>query len=990
MRIVVTDNGQPNKVTVTGKNEIKLVVQPDKERVAINAPSGIGPQGPQGEQGDVGPQGATGSTGATGATGPQGPQGVSGEVAERGETGATGPQGEQGPTGPQGEQGPTGPQGEQGSKGLQGEQGATGAKGQDGVDGATGSTGATGATGQDGDTGPQGEQGIQGDQGIQGIQGIQGDQGIQGATGPQGEQGSTGATGVTGQDGTLAGLQYVYRTSDQSPDHGVVRLKNDVDTLPSSFGNISSVEICKKDRYELDQSNFINTWDDSTTSNARGHIIIVDQYDVNNYITLLITGDASDDSEAESRVFPVSYMSHGTEFSMNVDDNDVSVQFFRTGDVGVQGDQGTQGEQGIQGEQGSTGATGATGPQGEQGSTGATGADSTVQGPTGATGATGATGPQGEQGATGADSTVQGPTGPTGPQGEQGSTGTQGEQGPTGATGTQGEQGPTGPQGEQGSTGTQGEQGSTGSTGPYSTGLNYTYQTSDESPDDGNFYFQNISGGSPASLSNIKYIVIANLDNDNVSQSSFLSEWDASNTTKNRGYIFVHSEQDTGNFIILEITDSTSDFQQSKKIRVNYVSGNFSVNDNTRCVIGFVRSGDKGSNGATGPQGEQGPTGPQGEQGPTGPQGEQGATGPQGEQGATGPQGEQGATGPQGEQGATGPTGECCDDPPAPNEWNYKWDMPPGMGGATTVCTVASGEVWGVRQGIGSDDITSFVISGYDNDGNNNNELFYSWYPDTDFTIQASIRNGNDTDWIKWTSASFGATCNNVGFSGGFRVDVDPDNMTKSCAMSDCFTDSKVSDEDIVQIEIIANRHLNFDGMDDGDVLVRDGGKWTSSSTSGKKSSVRQSLGLGDSSMGNSGDILMVESTGTSMDYVPYYDSIGVYVDNGSNVLGTGDKGHRVIPYNLELVEWTVTSNITGDVDWSIRWGTSGDWPSTSIITPGMGEVPDLSNQAYDTSTMSSGWTKKVFDAGDVIKFSLDSVSGCNASSLTFKTRRLP
>jgi hypothetical protein len=29
MRVVVTDNGQPHKITVTGKNKIKLIVRPD-------------------------------------------------------------------------------------------------------------------------------------------------------------------------------------------------------------------------------------------------------------------------------------------------------------------------------------------------------------------------------------------------------------------------------------------------------------------------------------------------------------------------------------------------------------------------------------------------------------------------------------------------------------------------------------------------------------------------------------------------------------------------------------------------------------------------------------------------------------------------------------------------------------------------------------------------------------------------------------------------
>ena len=68
MRIIVTET-QPNKVSVSNKNEIKLIVQPDTEKVTINSPSGVGPQGPPGGTGPTGPTGPEGPTGNTGPTG---------------------------------------------------------------------------------------------------------------------------------------------------------------------------------------------------------------------------------------------------------------------------------------------------------------------------------------------------------------------------------------------------------------------------------------------------------------------------------------------------------------------------------------------------------------------------------------------------------------------------------------------------------------------------------------------------------------------------------------------------------------------------------------------------------------------------------------------------------------------------------------------------------------------------------------------------------
>ena len=114
-------------------------------------------------------------------------------------------------------------------------------------------------------------------------------------------------------------------------------------------------------------------------------------------------------------------------------------------------------------------------------------------------------------------------------------------------------------------------------------------------------------------------------------------------------------------------------------------------------------------------------------------------------------------------------------------------------------------------------------------------------------------------------------------------------------------------------------------------------------------------------------------------------DIIGINVDNGTSVLTTGKKGHRVIPYDCEVIEWTVTSNDTGSITWDVNWCTYANWATTASV--GGSGLPSLSsaNKNQDTSV---DWTKKSFSAGDIIEFEIDSVTTCTDCTVSLKIRR--
>ena len=94
---------------------------------------------------------------------------------------------------------------------------------------------------------------------------VQGTTGTLGATGSTGPKGSTGA-GTTGVTGQAAGIRYTYSTTLFDANYGI---------HANSGG--TGVYISKIDNSGVNQSGFIQTWDDSTNT-VKGTLIIQPQY----------------------------------------------------------------------------------------------------------------------------------------------------------------------------------------------------------------------------------------------------------------------------------------------------------------------------------------------------------------------------------------------------------------------------------------------------------------------------------------------------------------------------------------------------------------------------------------------------------------------------------------------------------------------------------------------------------------------------------------
>ena len=229
-----------------------------------------------------------------------------------------------------------------------------------------------------------------------------------GSKGDKGEVGDTGAKGETGNEGYPAGLVYNYETGSTAGS-GELRLNNQ-----NPLAATQRIDINGTDKYGNNVSNYLASWDNSTTSSTRGFITIIGFDSTTVDWTELGIFEIDQAVTVSSGVYQFNVDGIVGDSSSWLSNGDVCiVQFSRSGDKGAVGEKG---------------APGADGPIGPKGPIGA-------GGPKGDKGAPGAAGTVGD---TGADGPI-GPKGPIGPGGSDGSKGDKGAPGSKGASGSSGE-----------------------------------------------------------------------------------------------------------------------------------------------------------------------------------------------------------------------------------------------------------------------------------------------------------------------------------------------------------------------------------------------------------------------------------------------------------------------------------------------------------------------------------------------------------------------
>jgi hypothetical protein len=115
--------------------------------------------------------------------------------------------------------------------------------------------------------------------------------------------------------------------------------------------------------------------------------------------------------------------------------------------------------------------------------------------------------------------------------------------------------------------------------------------------------------------------------------------------------------------------------------------------------------------------------------------------------------------------------------------------------------------------------------------------------------------------------------------------------------------------------------------------------------------------------------------------------SFGVTVDGVTGVVQVGTVGYVVMPYNGTITGWSITANVSGNIQFDIWKATNAIPTAANTQIPLAANRPKLTAQQYVNSTTLTGWTTS-FLANDVYGFYVDSASTIKNATLTIRTTK--
>lgn len=159
---------------------------------------------------------------------------------------------------------------------------------------------------------------------------------------------ASGAEGKAGENGRPAGLRYKFNTNtaESDPGSGKLKLNN------AALGAATKLWISETDADENGLATLLATWDDSTNT-VRGTITIRSIATGSDIATYNITGAMTDKGTYDA--FTIEAKSTGGAFS---NEEEITIEFSRAGDKGVDGAEGAAGKEGAEGKEGKEGAAG--------------------------------------------------------------------------------------------------------------------------------------------------------------------------------------------------------------------------------------------------------------------------------------------------------------------------------------------------------------------------------------------------------------------------------------------------------------------------------------------------------------------------------------------------------------------------------------------------------------------------------------------------------
>ena len=114
---------------------------------------------------------------------------------------------------------------------------------------------------------------------------------------------------------------------------------------------------------------------------------------------------------------------------------------------------------------------------------------------------------------------------------------------------------------------------------------------------------------------------------------------------------------------------------------------------------------------------------------------------------------------------------------------------------------------------------------------------------------------------------------------------------------------------------------------------------------------------------------------------------IGITIDGSGSAITTGLKNYITIPFNCQILGWTIISDVSGSIVIDVWKDTYGNYPPTVADSIAGTEKPTLSSQNKNQDNTLTTWNTSV-NEGDILAFNVDSASTITKINLTLKINK--
>lgn len=117
-------------------------------------------------------------------------------------------------------------------------------------------------------------------------------------------------------------------------------------------------------------------------------------------------------------------------------------------------------------------------------------------------------------------------------------------------------------------------------------------------------------------------------------------------------------------------------------------------------------------------------------------------------------------------------------------------------------------------------------------------------------------------------------------------------------------------------------------------------------------------------------------------------DAVEFVIEGGGSTITTGIKGDLEVPFGCTIVRATLLADQTGSIVVDIWKDAYANFPPTGTDSITASAKPTLSSAAKSQDSTLTGWTTLI-NAGDILRFNVDSVTTITRVTLSLKVSRL-